>query len=135
MKSFGINAVVFARNDGIVDTTTTDTTPVPEMNVSFSGRDVAIVRFSANGNMFGTGTGAIQVSAQLDGRQLGHEIQFFNNSDNAVAPRCFEWPAEITPDTHTVTIFWRLTLGPGALLTGRFHDSALTVLFKEFKKR
>ena len=113
-----------------VHVTSTDRTPVPAMEVMFPGRGDALVRFCANGNMFGTGTGATQVSAELDGVQLGDEIQFFTSGDSSVVPRCFEWIAEeLKLGENTVTIFWRLTLGAGSELTGRFHDSLLTVLF------
>ena len=126
-----INAFAFAKNDDIVDKISTDRTPVPEMEVTFRGRGDALVRFCANGNMFGGGSGANQVSAELDGAQLGDEIQFFTSGDNAVVPRCFEWIADdLKKEMHTVTIFWRLTLAAGSSLTGRFHDTVLTVLFR-----
>ena len=125
-----INAFAFAKNDEIVDKTSTDRTPVPEMEVTFRGHGDALVRFCANGNMFGGESGANQVSAELDGAQLGDEIQFFISSNIAVVPRCFEWIAEdLNGGTHTVTIFWRLTLAAGSSLIGRFHASVLTVLF------
>jgi hypothetical protein len=126
-----IKEFAFAQNAGIVDTTSTNATPVPQMAVTYKGQGAAIVRFCANGNMFGTGTGSTQVSARLDGVQLGNEIQFFTDDDSVVKPRCFEWVSgDLMSGTHTVTIVWRLTLAAGASLTGRFDDSVLTVLFR-----
>ncbi len=126
-----INAMAFAKNDLIVDMTSTEETQVPDMTVSFKGQGYAIVRFCANGNMFGTGSGATQVTAQLDGVQLGDEIQFFTINDSAASPRCFEWITDsLLPGTHTATIFARLTATTGAELVGRFHDSVLTVHYR-----
>jgi hypothetical protein len=127
----GINAFAFAQNAGPVDTTSATAAPVPQMAVTYKGQGAAIVRFCADGNMFGTGSGATQVSAKLDGVQLGNEIQFFTSDDSSVTPRCFEWvTGELTPGTHTVTIGWRLTQAAGSSLTGRFHNSVVTVLFR-----
>lgn len=120
----------FAKNDLIVDTTSTALTPVPEMNLKFKTAGDALIRFCANGNMFGTGTGAIQVSAKLDGVQIRDEIQFFTSDDFAVVPRCFDWIAENPKKgEHKIVIYWRMTSSSGSSLTGRFHDSVLTVLY------
>lgn len=127
-----IDRFVYSKNHRIVDTTSTTTVQVPQMKVTFRitrTRDV-LVRFCVAGNMFGTGTGATHVTAEVDGAKIGSEIQILTSHDSAVVPRCFEWIAEdIKPGDHTVIIKWRLTKAAGAALTGRFHESILTVFF------
>lgn len=122
------NKIDFAQNTAIEDTTSTTSTTVPGMEITFKEPKSALVRFCANGNMFGTGTGAIQVTATVDDDSIGDDIQFFTNEDFAVKPRCYEWATPVLGrGSHTARISWRLTLGGGAALTGRFHDSILTV--------
>jgi hypothetical protein len=128
-NSSNINKLAYAKNDGIVDKTSEDKTPVPGMEVSFQAKGAAVVRFCADGNMFGTGTGSLQLSAEMDGVQLGKQIQFFTSNDGNVVPRCFDWIADdLEPGTHTVIIFWELL--ETAELTGRFHASVLTILYQ-----
>lgn len=127
--SIKIGKAEFAQNNGIEDTTSTEFATVPEMEVSFKAPKRAIIRFCANGNMFGTGTGSVQVAAQVDGTQVGDNIQLFTADDSVVKPRCYEWvTGDLGKGVHTAKIVWRVTLGGGSALTGRFHDSILTVL-------
>lgn len=123
-----INSMVYATNLGIEDNTSEVFAPVPEMEVSFDAAGDALVRFCAEGNMFGAGTGSIQVLVKIDGVQLGHRIQYFTSHDNSVVPRCYQWVAEnLASGVHTVVVFWQ-TLRTDSIV-GRFHDSALTVLY------
>jgi hypothetical protein len=125
-----IRAIAYSVNHAIVDATSTDQLPVPgaEVTVDLLRAGDVLVRFCAEGNMFGTGTGATHVEAEVDGVALPGEIQFLTFNDFNVVPRCFEWVAvDLGRGEHTVRMLWRLTLGSTSSLTGRFHESILTV--------
>ena len=106
-------------------------TPVPEMEVTLKvtkNSDV-LIQFCAEGNIFGTGTGSMQILADLDGETIGSEVQMFTSQDYNVVPRCFKWIAEeLDGGDHIVSIWWQLRFKPPSSLTGRLHESVLTVL-------
>jgi hypothetical protein len=130
--SFTTDHVAFARNATYHSTTSTTLKQVPGLNVTFNAQGDALLHLCAAGYVYGTGNGALQVTAHIDGSNAtGGSVQFFVVQEFSSTPHCFDWIATGLPlAAHTASIWWQLTEAPGASLTGRFDESVLTVTYK-----